>query len=113
MEKPQYFVSFNRDRGIPNWVARYLDNTWLGNPPRKNDFRSDSSLPPNCITYLSRVITKVAMIEDIIAPLQIVRIRLRITQQHSSDQLSRQVFGQEILAVHFVKLPYLLIHHLI
>jgi len=47
MEKPQYFVSFNRDRGIPNWVARYLDNTWLGNPPRKNDFRSDSSLPPN------------------------------------------------------------------
>jgi endonuclease G len=47
MEKPQYVVSYNRDRGIPNWVAWHLDNTWLGNVPRKDTFRPDSTLPEN------------------------------------------------------------------
>jgi endonuclease G len=45
MEKPQYVVSYNRDRGIPNWVAWHLDNTWLGTIPRKDKFRPDSTLP--------------------------------------------------------------------
>jgi endonuclease G len=45
MIKPQYVVSYNRDRGIPNWVAWHLDNTWLGNVPRKDTFRPDSTLP--------------------------------------------------------------------
>jgi len=45
MEKPQYVVSYNRDRGIPNWVAWHLDNTWLGSVPRKDTFRPDSTLP--------------------------------------------------------------------
>ena len=47
MIKPQYVVSYNRDRGIPNWVAWHLDNTWLGNVPRKDIFRSDSTLSPD------------------------------------------------------------------
>ena len=47
MGKPQYVVSYNRDRGIPNWVAWHLDNTWLGNVPRKDTFRPDSTLPAN------------------------------------------------------------------
>jgi endonuclease G len=47
MEKPQYVVSYNRDRGIPNWVAWHLDNTWLGEVPRKDTFRPDSTLPPD------------------------------------------------------------------
>jgi endonuclease G len=46
MEKPQYVVSYNRDKGIPNWVAWHLDNTWLGTVPRKDSFRPDSTLPP-------------------------------------------------------------------
>jgi len=45
MEKPQYVVSYSRDRGIPNWVAWHLDNTWLGTIPRKDKFRPDSTLP--------------------------------------------------------------------
>jgi endonuclease G len=45
MEKPQYVVSYSRDRGIPNWVAWHLDNTWLGEVPRKDTFRPDSTLP--------------------------------------------------------------------
>ncbi|MGD1045075.1 MAG: DNA/RNA non-specific endonuclease [Bacteroidota bacterium] len=47
MEKPQYVISYSRDRGIPNWVAWHLDNTWLGNVPRKDTFRPDSTLPEN------------------------------------------------------------------
>jgi endonuclease G, mitochondrial len=47
VEKSQYVVSYNRDRGIPNWVAWHLDNTWLGNVSRKDTFRSDSTLPPD------------------------------------------------------------------
>jgi endonuclease G, mitochondrial len=45
MEKQQYVVSYNRDRGIPNWVVWHLDNTWLGEVPRKDTFRPDSTLP--------------------------------------------------------------------
>ncbi len=45
MEKPQYVVSYDRDLGIPHWVAWHLDHTWLGNVPRKDTFRPDSTLP--------------------------------------------------------------------
>jgi endonuclease G len=45
MEKPRYAVSYNRDRGNPNWVVCHLDDTWLGSVPRKDTFRPDSTLP--------------------------------------------------------------------
>jgi endonuclease G, mitochondrial len=45
MEKYQYTLSYHRDRGIPNWVAWHLQDTWLGSAPRQNDFRSDMTLP--------------------------------------------------------------------
>jgi endonuclease G, mitochondrial len=45
MEKRQYVLSYNRDRGIPNWVAWHLDSTWLGNAPRQDDFRRDTLVP--------------------------------------------------------------------
>lgn len=45
LDKPQYAVSYHRDRGIPNWVSWHLDPTWLGSAPRQNDFRNDPSLP--------------------------------------------------------------------
>jgi endonuclease G, mitochondrial len=45
LDKPQYAVSYHRDRGIPNWVSWHLDSTWLGSAPRQNDFRPDPSLP--------------------------------------------------------------------
>jgi DNA/RNA endonuclease G (NUC1) len=43
--KPQYVMSYNRDRGIANWVSWHLDSTWLGTAPRQDDFRPDTSLP--------------------------------------------------------------------
>lgn len=45
MVKPQYALSYHRDRGTPNWVSWHLDKGWLGTAPRQDDFRSDMSLP--------------------------------------------------------------------
>lgn len=43
--KNQYSVSYNRDRGIPNWVSWHLDSTWRGAAARQDDFRPDQTLP--------------------------------------------------------------------
>jgi endonuclease G len=45
MVKPQYALSYNRDKGIPNWVSWQLNKSWIGNVERSNDFRPDSELP--------------------------------------------------------------------
>lgn len=45
MEKPQYSLSYNRDKGEANWVAWRLDSTWLGTAPRQDDYRPDPALP--------------------------------------------------------------------
>lgn len=45
IEKPQYSLSYNRDRGTPNWVAWQLNNKWFGDVERQNDFDPDESLP--------------------------------------------------------------------
>ena len=45
LSKPQYAMSYHRDRGIPNWVAWRLDSSWLGTTDRQDDFRPDTSLP--------------------------------------------------------------------
>ena len=45
LEKAQYVMSYNRDRGAPNWVSWHLNASWLGSTPRQDDFRPDTSLP--------------------------------------------------------------------
>ncbi len=45
MEKPQYALSYNRDKGIPNWVSWRVDASWIGSAPRQDDFRADNTLP--------------------------------------------------------------------
>jgi endonuclease G len=45
--KPQYVLSYNESRGIPNWVSWQLNSKWLGNVPRSNNFRPDDTLPSN------------------------------------------------------------------
>ncbi|HSI90857.1 MAG TPA: DNA/RNA non-specific endonuclease, partial [Adhaeribacter sp.] len=45
MEKPQYALSYNRDRATPNWVSWYVSSSWLGSAPRQDDFRADALLP--------------------------------------------------------------------
>jgi endonuclease G len=43
--KPQYALSYHRDRGTPNWVSWHLEQTDLGSAARQDDFRADASLP--------------------------------------------------------------------
>jgi endonuclease G len=45
MEKPQYALSYHRDKGRANWVSWHLDSTWMGSAPRQDDFRADTTLP--------------------------------------------------------------------
>lgn len=45
MEKPQYALSYNSQKGRANWVSWQLNRDWLGAVPRRNDFRPDFTLP--------------------------------------------------------------------
>jgi endonuclease G len=46
MEKPQFALSYHRDRGGPNWVSWHLDTSWTtGSGTRQDDFRADTTLP--------------------------------------------------------------------
>lgn len=45
MVKPQFALSYNRDRGTPNWVSWQLNSNWLGSVERQNNFRPDPELP--------------------------------------------------------------------
>ncbi|GAB4474032.1 MAG: hypothetical protein OHK0037_34730 [Elainellaceae cyanobacterium] len=42
--RPQYAMSYNRDKNIANWVSWQLDESWLGRLPR-SPFMPDPSLP--------------------------------------------------------------------
>ncbi len=45
MQKPQYVLSYNNSKHIPNWSSWQLNQSWMGNALRSNDFRPDPDLP--------------------------------------------------------------------
>ncbi len=45
MQKPQYTLSYNRQKALPNWSAWRLDSSWIGGAGRQDDFRPDTTLP--------------------------------------------------------------------
>ncbi|MDQ1000475.1 endonuclease G [Neobacillus niacini] len=45
MAKLQYTLSYNNSKHIPNWVSWHLDSSDIGNTPRQDDFRADTTLP--------------------------------------------------------------------
>ncbi len=45
MVLPQYVMSYNNSKGHANWVSWQLDNSWLGQTPRQDNFRSNTALP--------------------------------------------------------------------
>ncbi len=46
MEMDEYTISYNRDKGIPNWVSWHLSKTWFtGDGNRQDDFRANPFLP--------------------------------------------------------------------
>jgi endonuclease G len=47
MEKPSFTLSYNRDKGTPNWVSWHLENNWTGTLPRTDTFRADPAVSPD------------------------------------------------------------------
>ena len=47
MEKPSFSLSYNKDKGTPNWVSWHLENDWTGNLPRNDTFRADPAVLPD------------------------------------------------------------------
>jgi endonuclease G len=47
LEKPSFALSYNKDKGTPNWVSWHLEDTWTGNLPRTDTFRADPAVSPD------------------------------------------------------------------
>jgi endonuclease G, mitochondrial len=45
ISRPQYVLSYNRGLGRLNWASWELNQSWLGEVDRQNDFRPDLDLP--------------------------------------------------------------------
>jgi len=45
LKEGYYSVSYNRDRGIANWVSWHVSYTDFGPTPRQDDFRANPNLP--------------------------------------------------------------------
>jgi endonuclease G, mitochondrial len=47
MVKNAFTLSYNKNKGIANWVSWHLSTAWKGPTDRQNDFRPDPNLPQN------------------------------------------------------------------
>ncbi|MEM1326621.1 MAG: DNA/RNA non-specific endonuclease [Bacteroidota bacterium] len=45
VERPQYVLAYDDERGLPTWVSWNLSKVWLGSVGRSDDFLVDFSLP--------------------------------------------------------------------
>lgn len=45
MKEGYYTVSYNKDRGISNWVSWHVVSSDFGSTPRQDDFRANQNLP--------------------------------------------------------------------
>lgn len=43
--KPQFVLSYNNDRGAPNWVSWHLQKSDIGSAGRQNNFHPEADLP--------------------------------------------------------------------
>ncbi len=47
LSKQDFILSYNNNKGTPNWVSWHLSSAWTGNTPRCNCFKQDRTLPSN------------------------------------------------------------------
>lgn len=47
IEHPEFALSYNSTKGIPNWVAWHLNSSWMAGADRQDNFSSDPLLPPS------------------------------------------------------------------
>ncbi|MEC4805973.1 MAG: DNA/RNA non-specific endonuclease [Jaaginema sp. PMC 1079.18] len=48
LTKPEFVLSYNCTQGTANWVSWQLNQSWLGDSDRQDDFRPDETLPDGC-----------------------------------------------------------------
>jgi DNA/RNA endonuclease G (NUC1) len=53
MEKPEFALSYNRDKGTANWVSWHLSSEWIGGLSRVDSFRPDPAVPADWYRVLS------------------------------------------------------------
>jgi endonuclease G len=53
MVKPEFTLSYNRDRGTPNWVSWHLSDEWVGSLTRVDTFRADPMVPSDWYRVLA------------------------------------------------------------
>jgi DNA/RNA endonuclease G (NUC1)/fibronectin type 3 domain-containing protein len=53
MDKPEFSISYNRDRGTPNWVSWHLTDEWIGTLTRVDTFRPDPAVLPTWYRVLA------------------------------------------------------------
>jgi endonuclease G len=51
--KPQFALSYNNKKGIPNWVSWHLSSAWKGDAERCNCFSPDTTLPKSYFKALT------------------------------------------------------------
>ncbi len=49
VERPQFALSYNNSKKIPNWVSWHLSKKWIGKEGRKGVFHPDDDLPHGLI----------------------------------------------------------------
>jgi len=54
MVKPEYVLSYSKTRNLANWASWQLNESWMGNAARQNDFRPDSTLPKGWYQVVTR-----------------------------------------------------------
>jgi endonuclease G, mitochondrial len=47
--RPQYALSYSKNKGIPNWVSWQLNASWLGDARRADKFAPDEELPADWV----------------------------------------------------------------
>ena len=45
LDKPQYVIAYNRNKGTANWVSWHLSMAWKGTAVRKDNSKPDDTLP--------------------------------------------------------------------
>ncbi|XHR82450.1 MAG: DNA/RNA non-specific endonuclease [Gloeotrichia echinulata GP01] len=68
VKKPQYALSYNNSKGTPNWVSWQLNQSWLGEVERQNDFRPDSSLPESFVRITPSIYSRSGYDKGHLAP---------------------------------------------
>jgi endonuclease G len=68
MVKPQYTLSYNSKKRIPNWVSWHLSSNDIGEADRNDDFRGDAEIPAGWVKVVPDYYSKTGFDKGHICP---------------------------------------------